>query len=295
MMHEMVSEDSTEEKLKSICVSVGGHLYLRKGAKLDTKKIPSKLSEQDKGDLQVVFSMGGEGTRLRHITQDKYSKHMIEAGGRPISSYVIGMWADAGFSNMRLLVDDTHRGSSIIAYYKDGRALGSGTRISYSIEHSKLSSGGALRYAIDNGSITESFINHFPDDIVVNYPKFAEDFSKVVIAAFREGYECVVVCAPGKLYPYGVVEDKDGEVTDFLEKPFIEMDTNTGIFALSKESFPMILGLEKEKDLKIERTVLRDIARSGRMLKVLLPTELWIPINDEPNLNKFAELVGVKE
>jgi hypothetical protein len=46
--------------------------------------------------------------------------------------------------------------------------------------------------------------------------------------------------------------------------------------------------------VKIERTALVQLAREGKMLKVLLPTEMWIPVNDEPNLEKLRETVGAK-
>ena len=46
---------------------------------------------------------------------------------------------------------------------------------------------------------------------------FAVDVAKVFIAAMRAGYHCVIVCVPGKLYPYGVVEDVDGKDVDFIE------------------------------------------------------------------------------
>ncbi len=112
------------------------------------------------------------------------------------------------------------------------------------------------------------------------------------LAAVRAGYQCIILCVPGKLYPYGVVVDKDGKVADFVEKPFIENDTNTGIFGMSEDTFHLIKQLEPDKSLKIERTVLKQIAQSGKMFKVLLPTEYWIPVNDEMNLNKLIEITG---
>jgi len=292
-MHEMVSEDRTEESLIETCDMVGKHLYLRKGLAIAQKISEGSLTEAEKDGMQVVFSMGGEGSRLRHITKDQYSKHLIDAGGKPISWYMMSLWAKAGFRNFTLLVDDTHRGDSIRDRYKDGKSIG--VDVKYSIEHMKLSSGGALRYAMSQGLVTKSFINHFPDDMVVEYPEFASDLSRIAMRAFKLGYQCVIVCAPGKLYPYGVVKDEGGKVVDFEEKPFVSMDTSTGIFAMSKDAFPLVMELEPDKDVKMERTVLKQIARAGKMLKVIIPTEYWIPINDEPNLNKFLEIVNEKK
>lgn len=284
-MHELVDESETEAQLAATCAKVGEHLYMRPGIKLGVQPI----SAADKEKLQIVFSMGGSGTRLRHITKDDYSKHLIDVGGKPISRHVIDLWLAAGFDEFCMLIDDTQRGTSVAEYYKDGSRLGA--RIRYSIEHGKLGSGGALKLAVDSGVIRTNFINHYPDDVVIGYPEFAEDLARVFVSAMKAGYQCVVVCVPGKTYPYGVVEDEGGKVADFVEKPFINMDTNTGIFCISEAAFPLIAGLEYKDGLKIERTVMRQLARDGKMLKVLLPTEMWIPVNDDPNLTKLMEVM----
>jgi NDP-sugar pyrophosphorylase family protein len=291
----MTSEGKTESGLKKKCVQVGEHLYMKPSEKIDLSSLGSlaseSLAEEDKNKLQVVFLMGGGGTRLMHITKDEYSKHLIEVGGKPISRHVFDMWVSNGFGDFCFLIDDTHRGTGIMNYYKSGEELGANVKIEYSIEHMKLGSGGALRLAIENGKITKPFVIHFPDDVIVNYTNFPADFIKIFTAALSHGYHCVVCCVPGKLYPYGVIIDKGGDVVDFVEKPFIRKDTNIGVIGLSRESLATIAQLEPNKEIKIERTMLRQMAKSGHMLKVLLPTEYWIPVNDEPNLNKFVEIV----
>ncbi len=287
-MHEMVHEGNTEQMLMESYTKVGEHLYVRPGSEIAV----TAVGDGEKEGLQIVFSMGGIGTRLKHITEDKYSKHLIQVNDKPISKYVVDLWLGSGFSNFCFLIDNTHRGKSVADHYKDGKQLGA--EIKYSVEHTKLASGGAIRLAIETGTITKPFINHYPDDLIVNYPNFADDLAKIFISAMRAGYQCVIVCVPGKLYPYGVIEDKDGKVANFVEKPFIAKDTNTGIFGMSEETFSLVKALEPDKEIKIERTVLKQIAQSGKMLKVLLPTEYWIPVNDVLNLNKFAEIVKKK-
>jgi len=292
-MHELVSDENTEHQLKETCVQVGEHLYIRPSREINSEFLKSHRVGENKENPQIVCSMGGSGTRLRHITKDEYSKHLIDVGGKPISRYVFDLWLSRGFEDFCFLIDDTHRGKSIVDYYGDGKKFGA--NVKYSIEHCKLAAGGAIRLAIENGTITKPFINHFPDDIIINYPNFVNDFEKIFVAAIELGYQCVIVCVPGMLYQYGVVEDKNGDVVDFIEKPFIEKDTNIGVFGLSEDAFPLILQLEPNKEIKIERTVLKQIAQSGKMLKVLLPTEYWIPVNDEPNLSKLAEIVRSKK
>lgn len=287
-MHEMLNEGNTEKTLKKGCIQVGKHLYVKPGSEIDV----TQISAEEKNNFQVVFSMGGSGSRLKHITEDKYSKHLIQINGKPISRHVVDLWTANGFTDVAILTDNTHRGKSVMDYYNSD---GFGAEINFSIEYKKLASGGAIRQAIANGVITKSFINHYPDDAIVNYPEFASDFANVVAAAFKEGFQSVVLCAPGKLYPFGVVEDKNGRVSRFVEKPFISMDSNTGIFAIRKDAFPLILALEADTEIKIERTVLSQIAESGKMLKVLIPTEHWLPVNDENHLKRLSEIIGTEK
>jgi NDP-sugar pyrophosphorylase family protein len=177
-------------------------------------------------------------------------------------------------------------------HYKNGKKIGA--KIKYSIEPTKLGSAGAIKFAIENDVIKKSFINHYPDDMIVNYPNFPTDFVKVSLAAMKAGFECVVLCVPGKNYTFGVVEDDGKKVVDFVEKPFIRKDTNTAIYALSDKTFPFFTDIEPNQDVKIERSVLEQLAAQGKVFKVLMPTEYWIPVNDDLNLNKFVGHVAKK-
>jgi len=218
---------------------------------------------------------------------------MIEFGGQPISKFTIDLWQNGGFTDFCFLIDNTDMGESVQTFY-DGVFSG-GIRNSYSVEPKKMGSGGAIKYAIERGVIRSSFINHFPDDAIVNYPNFAEDLAKIFVAAMKVGYQAVIVCTPGMLYPYGEVIDEDGKVVDFVEKPFIARDSNTGVFAISEKAFNLIKELDITGDpVKIERTVLKTLAQAGKVFKVLLPTEYWIPVNDEPNFQKFEMIINGK-
>ena len=288
MVHEMVDVKNTERHLKNTYTQIGEHLY----AKTDELDVRS-LTEQEKSSVQVVLMMGGGGTRLLHRTAGKVSKHLIEVGGQPISKFTIDLWKNGGFSDFCFLIDGSDMGRSVQSFYDS--IVAHDTTHSYSVEPKKMGSGGAIKLAIENGTIRTSFINHFPDDQIVGYQNFAEDFVKVFAAAMRAGYHAVVVCVPGTLYAYGEVIDEGGKVVDFVEKPFIPKDSNTGVFALSSEAFGLVKDLDiSSGPVKIERTVLGQLARQGKVFKVLLPSEYWIPVNDEPNFRKFEIIVNGK-
>lgn len=286
MVHELVKGEQTEEELKKNYHQVGEHLYINSSIKLELEPV----DEQNINNIQVVFLMGGSGTRLLHITKDQFSKHMINVNGQPLSKYVYDLWVNAGFKNFCFLIDDTQKGESIKTFYKNGEEFG--IKNEYSIEHGKLGSAGALKLAIESGVIKQSFINHYPDDAIVGYKNFPLDFLKICKAAEKQGYQIVVVCVPGTIYPYGEIVDENGRVIDFVEKPFVKKDSSTGLCWVSKEVFPLIRDAGTGKgEVKIERTVLKTVAKNGKMLKVLLPSEYWIPVNDDPNLKKFEEAI----
>ena len=273
---------NTEEELIKNYSQVGKHLYVNSKVKLDLGSVEVKK------DYQIVFLMGGGGTRLLHITNDKISKHMIKVNEQPLSKYMFNLWRNNGFKNFSFLIDNTRRGNSIKEFYKSGEEFN--TKIQYSIENTKLGSGGAIKLAIDNGVIKNSFIAHFPDDIIINYENFPSDFVKIC-EAIKNQYDIVVLCVPGTNYAYGEVIERDGEVVDFVEKPFVRKNSNVGIFWVSERVFPLIQELNAEKEVKIERTVFKKIAQEKKMLMVLLPTEYWIPVNDDPALKKFEAII----
>jgi len=273
---------STEEELKKDCVQVGEHLYIKARERLDFKSV----SVEEVKEFPVVFPMGGEGARLSHVAGDDLSKHMIMAGGQPLSKYTFDLWREQGFSNFCFLIDGSNKGKSIVRFYGDGKKFN--TRNRYSIEHTPLGSGGAVKEAILNGLIENSFIMHYPDDVIVSYENFPRDFFKVFKAAMQRGYQVVVVCVPGVVYPWGEVRDKKGKVVDFVEKPFIKKDSYTGVCGIGSNAFPLIKKIDTtEGKAKIERIQFPIVARNGKMFKMLVPSEYWIPVNDAPSLRRF--------
>ena len=188
-----------------------------------------------------------------------------------------------------MLVDNSIGCNAIMKFFGSGGLWG--TNIQYFIEHSKLGAGGALKEAILAGLIDRSFILHYPDDQLVDYPDFPTDFAKVAASAMQVGYQVVVLCVPGTLYQWGEIPDENGEVVDFVEKPFISKDSYTGICAVHESAFDLIKSLDSSQPVKLERTVFKELARSGQMFKVLVPAEYWIPVNDTPGLERFQQAV----
>lgn len=283
-IHEMFDlVGPTETALRKECARVGQHLYVRSRVELDLGQVDSEALK----DFPVVFAMGGDGSRLRHVTGATSSKHLIEVNRKRLCQYAFDMWRTQGVAGFRMLVDDSPGGREIKQFFGNGEP--SGTRIEYFIERSRLGAGGALREAILAGLVDRSFILHYPDDQVVGYEDFPSDFARAAVAAMRAGYQVVVLCVPGTLYPWGEIPDERGEVVDFLEKPFITKDSYTGVCAVHQSAFDLIKALDAGQPVKLERTVFKELARRGKMFKVIMPTEYWFPVNDVPGLRLFEQ------
>src|SRR3990172_10405508 len=110
----MVNVENTEGWLRENFSAVGEHLYLHSNNKLEIS------DDNDKENVQIIFLMGGSGTRLLHVTKNQFSKHMIGVGEHPISRYVFDLWRNCDFKNFSFLIDESVRGKSITEYYGDG-------------------------------------------------------------------------------------------------------------------------------------------------------------------------------
>ena len=283
-VHEMFDlAESTEAALHRECARVGQHLYVRSRAELNLVQVGSEALK----DLPVVFAMGGDGSRLRHVTGTNSSKHLIEVNGKRLCQHAFDMWRTQGVAEFRMLVDDSPGGREIRQFFGNGEP--SGARIQYFIERSRLGAGGALREAILARLVDRSFILHYPDDQVVGYADFPVDFARAAVAAMRAGYQVVVLCVPGTLYPWGEIPDERGEVVDFVEKPFINKDSYTGVCAVHQSAFELIKALDTGQPVKLERTVFKELAKRGKIFKVIMPTECWFPVNDAPGLQRFEQ------
>jgi dTDP-glucose pyrophosphorylase len=158
--------------------------------------------------LQAVIMAGGFGTRLRPLTDDT-PKPMLQVGGRPLMERTIEGLQRAGIS--RINVTTHYMPEKIIQHFGQGQKFG--VDLNYVSEDQPLGTAGALRL---NGDILTN----------VDYRammKFHREHQSQLTVALRQ-YEMQV--------PYGVVEAKDGMVSELREKPRITFLVNAGIYLL---------------------------------------------------------------
>lgn len=169
----------------------------------------------------VVLMAGGQGARLRPLTED-VPKPMLPVGDRPLLETVVGQVREGGFSKIVLAVN--YRSEVIEDHFGDGSEHG--VDIAYVHEPEPLGSAGALRLAREH--LDRPFIVMNADLLTrVNLGsllRFHLRDENVITVAVRQ-YAVQV--------PYGVVDlDERGGVTELKEKPTMRFYVNAGIYAV---------------------------------------------------------------
>jgi MurNAc alpha-1-phosphate uridylyltransferase len=109
--------------------------------------------------LQCVILAGGVGTRLRPLT-DETPKALLPVLGRPFADWQLRLLASQGAE--RVLYSIGYRGEMIREFVGDGGRWG--LAVAYADEGTELrGTGGALRLALDEGALEESFFVLYGD------------------------------------------------------------------------------------------------------------------------------------
>jgi NDP-sugar pyrophosphorylase family protein len=195
--------------------------------------------------LQAVVMAGGEGRRLRPLTEGT-PKPMLPVGGRPLMELIIDQLRDVG---VRKLSIATHfQAQKIIDHFGDGADFG--VDIEYTREEAPLGTGGALGLMtppthpvlVINGDILTDI------DFRAMFAFHEENAAMMTVAVRR--YEVQV--------PYGVVECDGVKLIGLREKPDLNFFVNAGIYLLQPSVYRYIpvnkhLNMTDLIDLLVER------------------------------------------
>ncbi len=183
--------------------------------------------------LTAVVLAGGEGTRLRPLTND-LPKPVLPVANRPFFEYMLDHLKEAGVT--RVIMALGYRAEPLIESFGDGGAYG--LMIDYVVEDKPLGTSGAVRALLPE--LKETFI-------VLN----GDCVTEIDIAAMvdqhveRREYATLAVHTVDDPSRYGVVViDGIGYVNRFIEKPpgprFPAYTVNSGVYALEPEMFNFI-------------------------------------------------------
>ncbi|MEM1569338.1 MAG: NDP-sugar synthase [Candidatus Bathyarchaeia archaeon] len=226
--------------------------------------------------MKAIILAGGQGTRLRPLTNDM-PKPLIEVAGKPIIVHQIEWLKKYGI--MEFIVTIGYLKEKFLSSLGSGRKYG--VHVSYVVEEEPLGTGGGLKNAISLLGKEEMFY-------VVNGDVITDINPTKLIEMLNEDAIGVIATVPLPS-PYGIVfSDSKDYIVLFQEKPIIrDYWINAGLYLfrpevfkylpdrgdLERESFPKLTSARKLKtvryyDFTIWRSIetLKDLEEAEKIL-----------------------------
>jgi len=216
-----------------------------------------------KARLNAVIMAGGQGQRLRPLTDD-LPKPMLQVGDRPLMEIIVDQMHAAGVTNLNVAVN--HKHEKILEHFGDGANFG--VNITYLKEDQPLGTAGSLgmmeppteTVLVMNGDI----LTRVDFRAMLSYHRDQNaDFTVAV-----QGYDLEV--------PYGVIECTDTMVESLSEKPVMKFLVNAGIYLLEPSVFSMI-----PKNTSYDMTTLiQSLLDNNRRVAAFPIREYWLDIGE---------------
>jgi dTDP-glucose pyrophosphorylase len=229
-------------------------------------------------DHPVVIVAGGEGKRLRPLTDD-VPKPMLHVGGKPLLETTIEQVRDAGFSKVFLSVN--YRAEAIEEHFGTGKEFG--VEIEYVREDVPLGSAGSLQLMRER--LQQPFVV-MNGDVLTNV-----DFDALMRSHRGEG-NAVTICVKQYVLqvPYGVIDLDGTEVVGLREKPELKFLVNAGIYALSPEAVDLVPNEPRE----FHMTELIDAAlASNARVGSFAVREYWLDVGQFADYERANEEHGL--
>ena len=189
------------------------------GRVADLKAWGDFLDEEKELPLKAVIMAGGQGLRMRPLTEDT-PKPMLPVGDRPLMERIIGQLGQVGIR--RVCVATHYLAEKIKDPIGDGSRLG--VEVSYLNEESPLGTAGAL--SLLDGPAEPLLIMN--GDILTNLDFRAMlDFHRQQRALLTVGVRKYDVNVP-----YGVVNTEGPLIKGLDEKPVLSFFVNAGIYLM---------------------------------------------------------------
>jgi len=214
------------------------------------------------GIKTAIVLAGGEGLRLRPLTNDS-PKAMIVAAGKPLLEWVLEWLGRNEIRN--IVIGVAYKKEKIIDYFGDGKRFG--LTINYSNHTVEGGTAEGFRLAIERHVNDDIFVAMNGDELV--------DLNVSDLAKYHRSNGGIATIAVGPLRsPYGVIQLEGRDVIGFQEKPILRSHyVSIGTYVFSRE----VLDYLPEK-ADVERTTFPRLA-SMRKLKAYVHDGFWATVN----------------
>jgi dTDP-glucose pyrophosphorylase len=226
--------------------------------------------------LDVVIMAGGEGVRLRPLTEN-VPKPLLLVGDKPILEHNIDRLVNFGINNINICVK--YLGHKIVDYFSNQSIKQ--IDIKYFFEESQLGTAGAL-------SMISDF--HFEDVLLMNADLLTNiDFEDFFRRFKASGADFMVAGIPYTVnVPYAILEtNSDHDILSLSEKPSFTYYSNAGIYLFKRSCIELIPPNEyfNATDL-IEKLI-----SLGGTVKYYPLLQFWLDIGSKEDYEKANEFI----
>ncbi len=189
--------------------------------------VKDELLPAENIQLQAVVMAGGEGRRLRPLT-DNMPKPMLPLGDKPILERIVTQLRDSGIQHINVTTHYKHE--MITDYFGDGSSFG--VNINYLEEDQPLGTAGALKHVPDSGTPI----------LVMNGDVLTDvNFQAMLDFHVEQNADMTVAVAIQKIeVPYGVVDTDGLHIINIKEKPVLQHFVNAGVYLINPCLFDYI-------------------------------------------------------
>ena len=182
----------------------------------------------------AVIMAGGKGTRLGALTKDT-PKPLMTVADRTIIEWIILGLVESGITN--IFVSVAYLAEKIKDHLGDGSQLGCTIRYLYEDPGTPLNTAGAL-------GLLHHEVPDIAEPVIVTNADLMVRYSAADLLAFHKSKNAAVTVAARPYthqVPFGVLEIGEGRsISSVVEKPTIEFEISTGIYAVSPEALAMV-------------------------------------------------------
>ena len=210
--------------------------------------------------MRASILVGGFGTRLRPLTDDK-PKQMLTVGNKPMLENVIQELSQHGITEVILSMG--FKPDIFIDKYPE--EVCAGLPLKYVVEPTPLDTAGAIRFAVAESGIKDTFLVCNGDVITETDLSELIDFHKAITA------EATISLTPTtNPSQYGIVPtDKSGKVTGFIEKPsgpdFETNLINAGYYVMEPS---VVNRIANDRPVSVETEIFPNMVEDERLFAV---------------------------
>ena len=216
----------------------------------------------------AVIMAGGQGTRLRPLTET-VPKPMLKVAGRPILERLVLHLVGSGVT--RIFVSINYLGHVIEEHFGDGSQFG--CEIDYLREEARLGTAGALGLLPAPPSEALLLLN---GDLVTS-----ADIGGLLDFHGMGGFDATIgVRRYLHTVPFGSVERDGDRVTALEEKPTIEREVNSGIYALE----PSVVARVRPGERATTPELIADVLAGGGRVGAFEIEDEWIDVGQREQL-----------